>query len=65
MKEKNNEININTKYSKTVFDIHTSKLKKMEYIKSQRNIKFDDDLENVNKQMKKVNLFSKFMKKTI
>ena len=43
----------------------TSKHKKMEYIKSQRNIKFDDDLEMVNKQMKKVSLFSKFMKRSL
>jgi len=46
-----------------IFDPHLNKLKKMEYLRSQKNIKYDDDLETINKGMNKLNILSKFFKK--
>ena len=49
--------------AKVLFDVHTPKLKKMEYLRAQKSIKYEDDLETINKQLKRVNLCSKFFKK--
>jgi hypothetical protein len=51
-----------TSIIKVGFDIHTAKLKKMAYLKSQKAVKYDDNLEDLSKKLKKVNLCSKFFK---
>ena len=59
--EKLKLVKVQDKKEHIIFDIHTAKLKKMEYLRSMKKIIYEDDLEKINKQCK--NSFSKFFKK--
>lgn len=46
-----------------LFDPHTAKLKKMEYERAQKKIVYTDDIEIINKNVKKQNDLARFFKK--
>lgn len=46
-----------------IFDPHTAKLKKMEYQRAQKKIVYPDDVEIINKNLKKQNDLARFFKK--